>query len=97
MLRPRIRNSRKKSSSEVILENTSRRNFLKFVAFGGAALALTAASKKINGIVKATTSTQAKSSNKIKISEGLSFVEDTKEFTFFDKAGNELLIFEKGA
>lgn len=77
-----------------------RRNFFKYAAIGGASmLSLFLVNKLTNfkNIALSENSSQLDTKNKTtsKNTDSLAFTENNKEMIFYDKRGNELLIFEK--
>lgn len=78
-------------------ENSTRRNFLKVAALGGAALFLQTASKKVNDVMPSEVAASKEKKTMSTKGGSMVFTEDDKEFTVYDKNGESLFIFEKEA
>jgi hypothetical protein len=77
----------------------SRRKFLRYVAFGGAALALNAVATKMGGVSSVigdvTGSSTKKKSNTIHTGKDFTLVEKRGELLVYNNQGENLLIIEK--
>lgn len=85
----------KKNPSVALPENLQRRNFLKLAALGTAVFAVGLLSKKVDGVLGQQKKVSKLTKKHNQLSEDLLFSETDKEFSFFDKSGSEILVFEK--
>jgi anaerobic selenocysteine-containing dehydrogenase len=85
-----------------LLQNPTRRKFLKLATLGGAAFAFSLAVKKVSDTIPQSTAhslakVSASSTRKSPLGEQMTFSETKDEFIVYDKEGKSLLIFEKQA